>query len=52
MLAQVLESLNFVMQLNQRDRVQAEPLALAQVLRTSIVSLCQSERVALEIFQV
>ena len=41
-----------VMQLNQRDRVQAEPLALAQVLRTSIVSLCQSERVALEIFQV
>ena len=41
-----------VMQLNQRDRVHTETQALAQVLHTSIVSLCQSERVALEIFQV
>ena len=41
-----------VMQLNRRDRVQTEPLRLADILPGFVVELCQSEHVAQEIFHV
>jgi two-component system sensor histidine kinase PilS (NtrC family) len=41
-----------VMQLNQRDRVQAEPLLLSDILPVFVAGLCQAERVAQDIFHV
>lgn len=39
-----------VMQLNQRDRAQAEPVPLAQTLPPFIAGLCQSEYVGQDVF--
>jgi two-component system sensor histidine kinase PilS (NtrC family) len=41
-----------VMQLNQRDRVQAESLLLSDVLPVFVAGLCQSERVTQNFFHV
>ena len=41
-----------VMQLNRRDRVQEETLRLADILPGFVVELCQSERVAQDIFYI
>ena len=41
-----------VMQLNQRDRVQAESLQLAEVLPIFVAGLCQAQHVAQDIFHV
>jgi two-component system sensor histidine kinase PilS (NtrC family) len=41
-----------VMQLNQRDRVQAEPLLLSDMLPVFIEGLCQAEHVARDIFHI
>ena len=41
-----------VMQLNQRDRVQAESLLLSEILPIFVMSLCQAERVSQDIFHV
>ncbi len=41
-----------VMQLNQRDRAQAESLLLAQALPAFVTGLCQSEHVAQEVFRI
>ena len=41
-----------VMRLNERDRVQTEPLLLSDMLPVFVAGLCQTERVAQDIFQV
>lgn len=41
-----------VMQLNQRDRAQAESLVLAQILPAFVTGLCQSEHVAQDMFRI
>ena len=41
-----------VMRLNQRDRVQAEPLLLSDILTVFVAGLCQTERVAPDIFYI
>ena len=41
-----------VMQLNQRDRVQAESLLLSDILPVFVAGLCQTERVAQDIIYI